>query len=170
MGLSKVVFFLTDPKISKCAITQWFLGSLYRALWIFWCFLIKSICCTIQGLSTQIHPQKHQSLTYIHIMFKTALRYPFEKLLRHPPHISRQHETLTDTKRHQQVPFDVNLNGHTSSNSLFGCLGRSVGVAGCQFVSVVVLNRPKITGGGFWEHNNGAYVCLWGLNASEGVY
>ena len=35
--------FLTDPKISKSAITQWFLGSLYRAVLVFRCF--KSVKC-----------------------------------------------------------------------------------------------------------------------------
>ena len=35
--------FLTDPKISKSVITQWFLGSLYRAVLVSWCF--KSVEC-----------------------------------------------------------------------------------------------------------------------------
>jgi len=33
-------FFLTDPKISRSAITQWFLESLYREVLVFWCFKI----------------------------------------------------------------------------------------------------------------------------------
>ena len=35
--------YLTGPEISKSAITQWFLGSLYRAVLVFWCF--KSVKC-----------------------------------------------------------------------------------------------------------------------------
>ena len=74
---------------------------------------------------------------------------------------NRHHQTQKDTKKRH-------LSGHTSSNSLFGCLGTSVGVAWCLLVSVVVLNCPEITGVGFWEHNNGVYVCLWCLDASKG--
>ena len=40
---------------------------------------------------------------------------PFEKLLRHPPLFSKQHEALTGTIKHQQTAFDVNMNGQTSS-------------------------------------------------------
>ena len=36
-------FLLTDPKISKSVITQWFLESLYREVLVFWCF--KSVRC-----------------------------------------------------------------------------------------------------------------------------
>ena len=35
--------FLTGPKNSKSGITQWFLGSLCRAVLVFWCF--KSVKC-----------------------------------------------------------------------------------------------------------------------------
>ena len=136
-------------------------------------FPIQSICCTIQGLNTHIHPQMHRNLTHAHKQRSDTL---WETPETPSPHLqttwytNRHHQAPSDPKGHQQMPFDVNLNGHTSSNSLFWCLGTSVGVAGCQFVSVVVLNCPKITGGGFWEHNNGVCVCLWGLNASKGVY
>ena len=70
--------------------------------------------------------------------------------------------TTWETKRHHQTPKDTikrQLSSHTSSNSLFGCLGTSVGVAWCLLVSVVVLNCPEITGAGFWEHN--MYVCVY---------
>ena len=62
-------------------------------------FPIKSICCAIQGLNTQIHPQMHQTL---HVSIKST-QIPFKKLLKHPTQISRQHETLTDTIRHQKT-------------------------------------------------------------------
>ena len=40
-------------------------------------FLIQSICCTILGLNSQIHPQMHQNL---HTSINSA-QIPFEKLL-----------------------------------------------------------------------------------------
>ena len=43
-------------------------------------------------------------------------------------------------------------------------------VCWCRFVSVSICCCPEMTGGGFWEHNNGVYVRLWGLDASKGVY
>ena len=136
-------------------------------------FPIKSICCTIQGLNTQIHPQMHRNLTHANKQHSDTL---WETPETSYPHLQTTWHTdgawwcLLDPKRHQQMPFDVNLNVHTSWNNLFGCHGRSVGVAGCQFVSVVVLNCPKITGGGFWKHNNCVCVCFWDFNASKGVY
>ena len=99
-----------------------------------------------------------------------STQIPFQKLLKHPPHISTQHKRIKDSIRHQQTPFPVNRNHHKSSNSLFGCQGTSVGVAWCLLISVVVLNCPEITGVGFWEHNNGVCVCLLGLDASKDVY
>ena len=81
------------------------------------------------------------------------------------PHL----QSIWETNRHHQSTKDtikLHLSGHTSSNSLFGCLGASVSVPWCLLVSVVVLNCPEITGVCFWEHNNGAYVCLWCLDAS----
>ena len=54
--------------------------------------------------------------------------------------------TVKDVIRHQQTPFDVNMNRHTSLNSLFGCLGMSLGVVWCLLMSVVVLNCPEIPG------------------------
>ena len=96
-----------------------------------------------------------------------STQIPSEKLLRHPPHISSQHKKLTDTIRTPKDITKLHLSGHTSSNSLFGCQGTSVGVAWCLLISVVVLNCPEITGVGFWEHNNGVYVCLLCLDASK---
>ena len=42
--------------------------------------------------------------------FNTSInstKLPFEKILRHPPHISRHHRTLTDAVRHQQTPANA---------------------------------------------------------------
>ena len=35
-----------------------------------------------------------------------STQIPFQKLLRHPPHISRHHRTLKDAVRHQKTPTD----------------------------------------------------------------
>ena len=43
-------------------------------------------------------------------------------------------------------------------------------VSWCRLLSVSICRCPEITGRGFWEHNNGVYVPLQGLDASEGVY
>ena len=43
MGIVTSNLFLTGSKISKSGITQWFLGSLYRAVLVFWCF--KCVKC-----------------------------------------------------------------------------------------------------------------------------
>ena len=72
--------------------------------------------------------------------------------------------TVKDVIRHQQTPFDVNMNRHTSLNSLFGCLGMSLGIVWCLLMSVVVLNCPEIPRGADCEHMGEVYVCLWGLD------
>ena len=134
-------------------------------------FPIKSICFTIQGL-TCINTLRCTKTLHMSI---NSTQVPSEKLLRHhptSPDNMRHSQTPSDTKRHLKTPFDVNVNGHTSSNSLFGCLGVSVGVTWCLLLSVVVLNCPEITGGGFWEYSNGVNVHMFmrfGCD-SRGVY
>ena len=135
-------FFMTDPKVSKSVITQLFLGSLYRAVLVFW---LKNMW----NFAFQSFP------IYIH-------------LTKPSPHL----QTTWDTNRHHQTPANGIWCQHERPNilSLFGYLGKYIGDAWCQLVSVVVLNCPKIARGGFWEHNIGVYVCLWGLDASRDVY
>ena len=106
----------------------------------------------------------HQNLTHVHKQHSDTLWETPQTL---SPHL----QSTWETNRHHQTPKDTkkcHLSGHTSSNSLFGCLGTPVGVTWCLLVSVVVLNCPEITGVGFWEHNNGVYVCLWCFAASKG--
>ena len=69
--------------------------------------------------------------------------------------------------RHQQTPFQVNMNCNTSSNILFGCLGTSVDVVCCLLEFLVALNCPAIPGKGVWEHISA--VWLWVSYASQGV-
>ena len=39
-----------------------------------------------------------------------STQIPFQKLLRHPPHISRHHRTLKDAARHQKTPINTRGN------------------------------------------------------------
>ena len=80
-----------------------------------------------------------------------------EKLLRHPPHISSQHEKLRDTirpQRNHKTPFE---RPHIFKQPFWV----SGDVCWCLLVSVCICCCTEITGVGFWEHNNGVYVCLW---------
>ena len=104
-------FFLTGPKLSKSAITLWFLGSLYRAVLVFWCF--KSVKCwnfafrsfsNIEQLPHHTRPKhsytpldasKPHKHTYIHTLHCSALRC-------YAPVISGQFRTTTDTNRNQK--------------------------------------------------------------------
>ena len=172
-------FLLTDPKISKSAITQWFLESSFREVLVFWCFkTVRCVkICLLKLFQYRVFATQYKAwaLPYTLIRIQTlnksisSTQIPLEKLLRHPSDICRQHKTVKDVIRHQQTKIDVNINCHTSLNSLFGCLATSVGVVWCLLVSVVVLKCPEIPEGGVWEHLGKVYVCLWGLNASKGV-
>ena len=89
-----------------------------------------------------------------------STQIPFEKLLRHPPYISRHHRTLNDAVRHQQTPANVIQCQPEQQHILklsFGVLGT---VSWCLVVSVVVLNCPEIPGGGDCEHMSEVYVSL----------
>ena len=109
-------FLLTDPKISKSVKTQWFLGSLYREVLVFWC--LKNARCVEFCLSRfsntkQAAPKMawtlRCSLGGTQTLNKSInnSQIPFERLLRHPSHSSRQHGTLKDAVRHQKAPTDT---------------------------------------------------------------
>ena len=107
---------LTDPKISKSVITQWILESLYREVLVFWCF--KGVRCVEFCLLKHfqyeafVAPYKAWTLrcslggTQTLNTSITSTQIPFQKLARHPPHISRHHRTLKDAVRHQKTPTD----------------------------------------------------------------
>ena len=174
------VFFLTDPKNLKSAITQWFLESLYREVLVFWCF--KSVRCVEFCLLELFQyrafpaPYKARTLRYtlrrnetIHTSIKSIL-IRFEKLLRHPLYISRQHKTPTDTSIRHSMSTRTATHPWTAFLGVWGSLLLSFGVCWSLLVSAVVLICPEIPGGGVWEHIDEEYVCLWGLDASKGVY
>ena len=52
--------FLTDPKISKSAITQWYLESLYREVLVFWCFkIVRCVNFASRSFSNKEHLLHH---------------------------------------------------------------------------------------------------------------
>ena len=112
---------------------------------------IPLLICSLEGTQTLNTPIN-------------STQIPFEKLLRHPPYISRHHRTLNDAVRHQQTPANVIQCQPEQQHILklsFGVLGT---VSWCLLVSVVVLNYPEIPGGADCEHMGEVYVCLWGLD------
>ena len=106
-------FFPTNPKQSTSAVTQWFIGSLYRAVSVFWCF--KSVkyveFCLLELFQyrafaspymtwtehsyTPLDASKPHKHTYIHTLHCSALRC-------YAPVISGQFRTTTDTNRNQK--------------------------------------------------------------------
>ena len=138
--------FLTGPKISKSAITQWFLGSLYRAVLVFWCFksvkcvefCLSKLCYTIQGLKhsyTPLDAFKPHKHTYTPLLCSQ----------KHPPVISGQFRTTRDTNRHQVRPTDTNRPPkrlfedvwpfRLTSNGVLWCLLVSDGLCECLMLS-----------------------------------
>ena len=110
-------FLLTDPKISKSVLTQWFSESLYREVWVFWCF--KSVRCVEFCLLMYfqcrafVAPYKawalQNTLTYTHpnpINIHTLHPYVHTHLLKVSRGKSGQQQTPTDTNRHQTTPTD----------------------------------------------------------------
>ena len=90
-------FLLTDPKIPKSVKTQWFLGSLYREVLVFWClknarcveFCLSEIFqykarCTNKGLNTQMLPRRNPNLKQVHKQLSDTLweapQTPFSQL------------------------------------------------------------------------------------------
>ena len=131
--------FLMGPKISKSAKTQLFLGSSSWEVLVFWCFkTVRCVkICLLKLFQYRVFATQYKAwaLPYTLIRIQTlnksisSTQIPLEKLLRHPSDICRQHKTVKDVIRHQQMPIDVNINCHTSL--LFGvcwCLLLSWGV------------------------------------------
>ena len=104
-------FLLLDPKICKSAITQWFLGSLYSAVSVFWCFKTVMWWDFVFGsFSNKEHLLHHHtrpehsytytlrriqtSQAYIHTLHCYTLRY----LLQLSRDNTGQQQILTETK------------------------------------------------------------------------
>ena len=131
-------------------------------------FPIKSICFTIQGLNTHIHPWTHPNLTNIHIHHCYALR----NLLKLCWDNSGQKRYNRDTNRHPAT-------SQTPKKAVWGCVAVQVdikwwlllsfGAWWCLLVSQVVWR----SGEGVWGVSQRvSECCLWTrvrFGASEGV-
>ena len=117
---------LNDLTNQTNGITQWFLGSWYLDILIFWCLIIVSwknlvfsglsnngiIGSILQGLSAQITPKHiwkpHASTNTIQIPSGNHIDTPQTS-----PYNTRHQQTATDTNRQQQRPTDGNRHQRT---------------------------------------------------------
>ena len=150
---------LTDPKLSKSVITQWFLESLYREVLVFWCF--KSVRCVelcllmyfqywafvasdkawaLQNTLTHIQTPK----PYIH--FTLMFTFTSSRYLRTIQDKNRHQQKLIDTNRHQQtVPGNPKCCSRMRGASCWHQMAFA-GVCWCLLVSDGVFQCPMVSG------------------------
>ena len=87
---------------------------------------------TLQGMSTQITPQKYTNTSDIHKHHSYTPSQP----PRHHQDICRQQKTPTHVNRHQQTSANTFSHPQTTPGSVWGCLGVSVGFCWCLLMSV----------------------------------
>ena len=145
-------FLLTNPKIPKSVITQWFLKSLYREVLVFWCF--KSVRCVEFCLLMYfqcrafVAPDKAWALqnTLTHIQTpKTYIHFTLMFTITS----SRYLGTIQDNNRHQQKLIDTNRHQQTVPGNPKGC--------------------SRMRGASCWHQMAFAGVC-WCLLVSDGVF
>ena len=177
--IQETVFFnlpLTDLTNQTNGITQWFLGSWYPDILIFWCLIIVSwknlvfsglsnngiIGSILQGLSAQITPKhiwKPQAST-------NTIQIPSGNHMDTPqtsPYNTRHQRTATDSNRDQQTATDTNRRQQTPADSarcFLMSLAVSAGVCWCLLVSVGICWHLVLSGD------------VWGipLEVSEGIW
>ena len=133
--------FLTCPKISKCAITQLFLGSFYRAVSVFWCSNVSSVWIfafrsffNIKHLLQHTRPKP----SYTPLDASKPHKRTYTPLLcsQKPPQvISGQFSTTTDINRHQATLTDVPRHPKRLLEDVWLFRKTSNGVLWCLFVS-----------------------------------
>ena len=99
-----------------------------------------------------------------------CLKQHSDTLWKTPQTPSSHLQTLTDTSKRHSMSTRNTAHPWTAFLGVWGSLLVSFGVCWSLMVSVVVLISSEIPGGGVWEHIDEEYVCLWGLDASKGVY
>ena len=121
---------LTDPKLPKSVITQWFLESLYREVLVFWCF--KSVRCVEFCLLMSFQyrafvvPYKAWSLQNTLKHIQTPKPYTSPKYSQSPPlGISGQKQ---DNNRHQQISSDTNRQSQVPPKAVQGCVAPPVDI------------------------------------------
>ena len=141
-------FLLTDPKISKSAITQWFLESSFREVLVFWCFKIVRYVkfCVLELFHSRAFaaPFTASTLLYTLRRIQTPQTYiHFTQMLSDTSF--RYLGTLQDNNRHQQTPTDTKQHQPTLPNTQKGC-SRMCGSLCChQFSFAGVWWRPLLS-------------------------
>ena len=122
----------------------------------FGAFPIKSICCTIQGLNTLLHPYTHSNPTNIHTLHPNALRHLFQV----SRDTSGQQQTPTDTNRHQTTPTDVAKHPKRLFKDVWQFMLTSIFVCWCLMSSFTVLCCLQMSEGCLRSFSRGIWVLL----------
>ena len=172
-------FFLTDPKISRSAITQWFLESLYREVLVFWCFkIVRCVNFAFWSFSDKEHLLHHSrpyhSYTFLDAFKPNKHTYTSLKCSQTPPSgFSGHFRTTTDTNRHQTTPTDTKQHQQTLPDTQKGCSRMCgclcwhqmsfAGVCWCLMTSFTVLCCLQMLKGCLRNFSRGIWV-LSGFN------
>ena len=130
-------------------------------MWIlpFGAFPIKSICCTIQGLNTLLHPYTHSNPTNIHTLHPNALRHLFQV----SRDTSGQQQTPTDTKEHQQTLPDTQKGCSRICGGLCWHQMAFAEVWWCLMTSLTVLCCQQMLKGCLKNSSKGIWVLFMGV-------
>ena len=135
--------------------------SKLSGVWIlpFGAFPIKSICCTIQGLNTLLHPYTHSNPTNIHTLHPNALRHLFQV----SRDTSGQQQTPTDTKEHQQTLPDTQKGCSRICGGLCWHQMAFAEVWWCLMTSLTVLCCQQMLKGCLKNSSKGIWVLFMGV-------
>ena len=161
--------FLTGPKISKSAITQWFLGSLYREVLVFWCF--KSVrlveFCLLEHFHYRAMAAPYKAWTE-HLYTPWVTSKPYKHFFLGHKHMhrylptdtsSRYLETIQDNNGHQQTPNDANRRSQAPKTAVQGHVAAVVDIEWHLLVSVGVW-RHLLVSYGVWRCEKGSKCFL----------
>ena len=157
---------MSDPKISKSVITQWFLESLYREVLVFWCS--KSVRCVEfcllrnfqYGAFVETRPEHSKTPLHSSKPYKHTYTSPIWSQSP-PPLILRQFWTTTDTNRNQQTPNDTNRWSKAPQKAVQGCVEVPVDIEWHLLVSGGVWRRLLVFYG-VWRCEKGSQEFLKG--------
>ena len=160
-------FFLSDPKIPRSVITQWFLESSYREVLVFWCFKVSGAWsfAFLRISNTELlllHTRPEHSKTPLHSSkpYKHTYTSPIWSQSP-PPLILGQFWTTTDTKRNQQTPNDTNRWSQAPQKAVQGCVEVPVDIEWHLLVSGSVWRRLLVFYG-VWRCEKGSQEFLKG--------
>ena len=173
-------FLLTDPKISKSAITQWFLESSFREVLVFWCFKIVRYVkfCVLELFHSRAFaaPFTASTLLYTLRRIQTPQTYiHFTQMLSDTSF--RYLGTLQDNNRHQQTPNNTNRRCQTPKKAVQGCVAVYVDINFRLLVSDDILyclmlsaDVRRVSKKFLKGYLGAAYWFVQGLNAYKGVW